>query len=112
MQLKDAQLFRQQAYIDGAWVDADGVAFHGGGRGGYQAWPEGAAFASLGDLEVVAVKVEGVGAGVVVVDCYFDGGVECQDAGVDVAVDGGVVRMNGGWSWAFCLDNKPSVIRK
>jgi hypothetical protein len=24
MQLKDAQLFRQQAYIDGAWVDADG----------------------------------------------------------------------------------------
>ncbi|WP_312270414.1 NADP-dependent succinate-semialdehyde dehydrogenase [Pseudomonas sp.] len=24
MQLKDASLFRQQAYIDGAWVDADG----------------------------------------------------------------------------------------
>ena len=24
MQLKDAQLFRQQAFIDGAWVDADG----------------------------------------------------------------------------------------
>ena len=23
MQLKDAQLFRQQAFIDGAWVDAD-----------------------------------------------------------------------------------------
>ena len=24
MQLKDANLFRQQAYIDGSWVDADG----------------------------------------------------------------------------------------
>ena len=23
MQLKDAKLFRQQAYVDGAWVDAD-----------------------------------------------------------------------------------------
>ena len=23
MQLKDAQLFRQQAYIDGQWLDAD-----------------------------------------------------------------------------------------
>src|SRR5690606_30248608 len=23
MQLKDAQLFRQQAYVDGAWLDAD-----------------------------------------------------------------------------------------
>ncbi|MCZ7166758.1 aldehyde dehydrogenase, partial [Salmonella enterica] len=23
MQLKDTQLFRQQAFIDGAWVDAD-----------------------------------------------------------------------------------------
>ena len=23
MQLKDTQLFRQQAYIDGAWLDAD-----------------------------------------------------------------------------------------
>ena len=24
MQLKDTALFRQQAYIDGAWLDADG----------------------------------------------------------------------------------------
>ncbi|WP_372240099.1 hypothetical protein, partial [Pseudomonas sp. BAV 2493] len=23
MQLKDASLFRQQAYVDGAWIDAD-----------------------------------------------------------------------------------------
>ena len=26
MQLKDTSLFRQQCYIDGAWVDADGKA--------------------------------------------------------------------------------------
>ncbi|RAU37286.1 aldehyde dehydrogenase family protein, partial [Pseudomonas sp. RIT411] len=26
MQLKDASLFRQQAYVDGAWIDADSGA--------------------------------------------------------------------------------------
>ena len=63
-------------------VDGNNVAFHRYAGCGVEAWEEGAAVGAVHDLEGVAMKVEGVGAVVVVCDFDFNYGAVREDVGV------------------------------
>lgn len=97
----DAGVVGAEAHDDVAvGVYQDGVALHGGGGHGGDIGGvvvAGVFFATGDELEGVAVEMEGVLSGVVVVEDDFDDLVGAQDEGVGVdAIDGWVGGIGAG----------------
>ena len=95
----DARVIGAEAQDDiAAWADHEGIALHGYSREGFVADVVSCVFGGADDgLEGVPVEMEGVFAGVGVVEDDVDDLVLGEDEGVGVdAVDGGVGGCGAG----------------
>lgn len=95
MEERDARIISHEADSNRAvGHDLDSVATHGR-SGGDVDGEVGAAGGAGYDLEVVAVEMEGVGKGIVVLEGYFYDGAAGEDVRVRVcAVDGRVIDLS------------------